>query len=122
VISILAIDSRKDKDTDTWVLAFSGDWDIYEKERAEDHFLQVLPDAPRGLIVDLSDVSLLDSSGVELLIAYFAKLQEVGTRMVLVVDHNNYLIRKFRNLGIFNNTGLVFFETIEEAKDSLSAE
>lgn len=112
---MLDIKLSKSDASDTQILTLSGEWDIYERGRVESYFSQVQSEAPEGLIVDLSAVTLLDSSGVEVLIIYYARLREVGTPMVLVVNHNNYLIRKFRNLGIFDNTGLKFFETVEEA-------
>lgn len=117
---MLTIRTEKESKSNIRVLTFDGEWDIYEKARAKGYFSQAVAEVPRGVIVDVTDVSILDSSGIEVLIASFTKLRDAGVPMVIVVDHNNYVIRKFRNLGIFEGTGLSFYETVEEAESAIT--
>lgn len=112
---MLDINIKKEKEGIS-ILSFSGDFDLFEKDRVIDLLPQLLSNSPRGLIIDLSGISLLDSGGIETLIVYHNTVKDAGARMVLVVNHNNYLMRKFRNLGVFSGTGINVFETIEEAK------
>jgi len=113
---MLDINIKKDKEN-IYIVSLSGDFDLFEKRRVVDLLPQLLSDNPRGLIVDLSGISLLDSGGVETIIIYHNTIKDAGTSMALVVNHNNYLMRKFRNLGVFSGTGINVFETIKEAKE-----
>jgi hypothetical protein len=36
-----------------------------------------------------------------------------------VIDHNNYLLQKFKNLGVFDTSGIESSETVEEALTTL---
>jgi len=101
------------------ILSLSGDFDLFEKEHVLDLLPQLLSDNPKGLIIDLSDISLLDSGGVETLIIYHNTVKDAGALMALVVNRNNYLMRKFRNLGVFGGTGINVFGTIEEARAAI---
>lgn len=105
---------------DTILLTISGNFDILGKEKVENYFTQVLSVTPSHLIIDLSTVSLIDSSGIGLLIAYYLKLSRVGTSMAMVISADNYLLNKLKQMGIFSDTGIKLFDTIEEAKIALS--
>ena len=43
----------------------------------------------------------------------------IGARTALVIDHNNYLLQKFKNLGVFDTSGIESSETVEEALTTL---
>lgn len=100
------------------LMKLSGEFDLSEKERARGSFSMVLSESPSYLIVDLSDVTLLDSSAVGLLISYRTQFEEAGARLAVVVNNNNYLLKKFSNLGIFNAGGIELFGTVQEATQS----
>jgi len=117
---VLEIDISKSDTPNIQILTLSGEFDLFEKEKVMSLLPRMLSNDVEGLIIDLTNISLLASAGVEVLIRFHSELSKAGKRMALVVDHNNYLIRKFRNLGIFEGTGLEFFETVEEAEKALS--
>lgn len=119
MIQILEIDLRKSKSKDIQILTLSGEFDFSEKNRVDSYLSRVLSDVPKGLIVDLCGISLLDSSGVGLLMAYFAELKDAGTNTAIVACQNNYLLQKLRNLGVFGDAGIRIFGSVNEAEDKL---
>ncbi|MHB8841253.1 MAG: STAS domain-containing protein [Candidatus Aquicultor sp.] len=104
------------------IVSFSGECDFSNKERINDTLAGLLAEAPRRLIVDLSECSILDSSGVGLLSVYKDKLKErdAGIRIAIVVGHSNYPIMKLERFNLFESAGIGLFKTIEEAKAGLS--
>lgn len=105
---------------DAQLLAISGNFDILGKEKVADYFAQVLSTTPSHLIVDLSNVLLIDSSGIGLLIAYHLKLGRIGTSMAMIINSDNYLLNKLKQMGIFSDTGIKLFNSIDEAIMALS--
>jgi len=105
----------------TQVLTISGNFDILEKESIVDNFARVLSSAPSHLIVDLSNVLLIDSSGIGLLIAYYLKLGRLGTSMAMVISSDNYLLNKLKQMGIFSDTGIKLFGSVDDAKTALGS-
>ncbi|HEY3375356.1 MAG TPA: STAS domain-containing protein [Candidatus Aquicultor sp.] len=110
---------RNDNASNCNIITLSGDWDLYEKEKVERLFAQVMSESPASVIVDLTGIKFLDSSAVSTLIFSFIGLQKIGVPMVLVARENNYLLRKFRQLGIFDGTGLLFYDSVETAQKEL---
>lgn len=117
---MLKIDVRRSDISNIQIITLSGEFDLFEKGRVDEYLSKALSENPRGIVIDLSSVSLMDSSGVGLLVAYRIKSQETGMRMALAVNNNNYLIRKFKNLGIFNESGIEVFGTVEDAEKELA--
>ncbi|HEY3374448.1 MAG TPA: STAS domain-containing protein [Candidatus Aquicultor sp.] len=97
------------------VMVLAGEFDLTEKDRVSDYFQTVLAEAPKGLIVDLSNVSLIDSSGIGLLISNKARLNDIGARYALVLGNNGHLIKKFSNLGLFDASGIERFACKDDA-------
>jgi len=103
------------------VMTLSGEFDLYEKERVLSLFQEATTGDAMGLIFDLTHISFIDSGGVEVLIEYQVRLEKMGKTMAVVVNHNNYLTRKFSRLGVFSDAGIKLFETIEEAEAAIPA-
>lgn len=116
---MLDIDIIKSDTSNIKIVTLSGEFDLFEKERVTGLLPQLLSDDPKGLIINLSAVSVLASAGIEVLITFQNEVTKVGKHIAIVVDHNNYLTRKFKNLGIFEGTGLEFFETVEDAEGAI---
>ncbi|HZD59496.1 MAG TPA: STAS domain-containing protein [Anaerolineae bacterium] len=117
---MFTIDIRRTNAPGIHLVILSGEFDLSEKGRVEDYFTKALSMSPRGLIIDLSPVSLLDSSGIGLLVAYHTRLEEAGARMAVVISHNKFLMGKLSRLGIFSDLGIAVYETTEEAEASFS--
>lgn len=62
-------------------LALSGDIDIAAVALLEDAFARVTGDGPETLVVDLTDVTLLDSTGLSALIQGARRAHERGVRL-----------------------------------------
>ncbi|MHB8841520.1 MAG: STAS domain-containing protein [Candidatus Aquicultor sp.] len=101
------------------VFVFSGAFDISEKKRVDDLVLTALSNNPRGVIFDLASIAILDSSAIGLLISYQTMLRQSNTTMAVVLGSNNYLAKKLTYLGIFNDSGISLFDTVEEAQSFL---
>ena len=117
---MLDVDIKKGDSSDIQILTLSGEFDLFDKERVLELLPQFISADSQGLIIDLTDITLLASAGFEVLILFYEEFRNVGKRVGIVIDHNSYLMRKFRNLGVFEGTGLEVFETIEEAEAALS--
>lgn len=113
---MFSIDSQEIENRNIQILTLAGEFDIAEKERVRGIFNNVLALEPEGLIIDLSSIALVDSSAIGLLVAYKSKLEAIGARLVVVIDSNNYLIRKLGHLGIFDGPGIELFDSLEQAK------
>ena len=61
-----------------------GELDISTASRLEDDLQRIEADAPRVLLIDLSRLDFMDSSGLRLLISADARAREAGRRFVLV--------------------------------------
>lgn len=119
---MLEISIKEGRVPGTQVITLSGEFDFYEKGKVIGLLPKILSDNSNGLIIDLAGVTLLASAGVEALILYQEKLTRAGKKLAIVVDHNNYLIRKFTNLGLFEGAELDFYGTVEEAESAFAKE
>jgi anti-sigma B factor antagonist len=63
----------------TAVVHVRGELDLYAAPRLHDELLDVLGQAHDALIVDLAEVSFIDSSGLGILVASLKRAQNVGT-------------------------------------------
>ena len=60
----------------------TGEWDQHEARRAMEKLDELLEEyLPRDLVVDLSGLRFMDSSGIALLIRLSRRLRETGGRM-----------------------------------------
>lgn len=108
--------STRENNPDIPVVTTSGEFDLLAKDDVRDSFSKALSEKSKGLIIDLTGITYLDSSGIGVPIAQHTLLEKCERRMVVVVDHNNHVIRRLKYLGIFNRSGIELFETIEEAE------
>lgn len=98
------------------VLGVRGEVDVYSAPSLKSRISQMLPESP-VIVVDLSEVAFLDSTGLGALVAARTSAIEAGGKLPLVCDRE-------RILKLFTITGLdqVFqiFPTVDEAVTSLS--
>ena len=67
----------------TWVVAFDGDVDLEHSPEARRVLLEYV-DRGQGLLVDLSGVAYMDSSGVASLVEAYQRSRKKGTAFALV--------------------------------------
>ncbi|MCL6471574.1 MAG: STAS domain-containing protein [Firmicutes bacterium] len=117
---MLDVNTKRDDSSNILVLTFRGEFDIVHRDIIDSYLTEAISKLPRALIIDLSDISLIDSSGIGILIAHHAKLKSTGIRMALVVNHNNNLIEKLERIGVFSDIGIDSYKTLDEAMSSLA--
>jgi anti-sigma B factor antagonist len=103
---------------DVPVVAVSGEVDVYSAPALKESLSELLHSGVRTLIVDLSSVAFLDSTGLGALVEARAATSEAGGSLPLVCSHE-------RILKLFTITGLdgvfAIHPTVEEAVAALSA-
>jgi anti-sigma B factor antagonist len=100
------------------VVAVSGDVDVHSAPELRDCVTTLFDDGERSVIVDLADVSFLDSTGLGALVTARTTAGAVGGTLPLVCVQE-------RILRLFTITGLddVFemFATVDDSAKSLAA-
>jgi anti-sigma B factor antagonist len=87
-------------------LTFTGDLDIATLVEAEDAVAAAERDAPDVLVVDLSGLEFLDSSGVRLVLQAEARARTAGRRLAVVLGTGRAL-RLFEVLGLLSRLDVV---------------
>ncbi len=72
-----------DSPTQTAVLALAGEIDLHESAQVRQRLESVLAQKPRRLLIDLTAVSYIDSSGLAVLIEAFQRIQSQGGPLAL---------------------------------------
>ncbi|MBE1537472.1 STAS domain-containing protein [Actinomadura algeriensis] len=72
--------------TDLAVVTLTGDVDISTAARLRDDLAALLGDGARHLVLDLGDVSFMDSSGLSVLAGVFPLLRESGALALAAVN------------------------------------
>jgi anti-sigma B factor antagonist len=80
-------------------LTLHGELDISTASRLEDDLRRIEADAPPVLILDLSRLEFMDSSGLRMLIAADTRAREAGRRLVLIKG-NDMVQRVLRLTGL----------------------
>ncbi|ONI80498.1 hypothetical protein ALI22I_45180 [Saccharothrix sp. ALI-22-I] len=83
--------TARDATVGVLVVDVSGEVDMATAPLVEEFVLRTLDDAVRTLVVDLSGVTFLGSTGINLLISLRAACEEAGTALRLVANTNAVL-------------------------------
>jgi len=110
-VGVLRVGRTSDAGVTT--LMFTGDLDIATLVEAEDAVAAAEREAPDVLVVDLSALAFLDSSGVRLVLQHEARARAAGRRLAVVLGTGRAL-RLFEVLGLLNRLEVV------EGPDGLS--
>jgi anti-sigma B factor antagonist len=98
-----------------YVISMSGEFDLFEQEKANKLLTDIYAQNPSVIIMDLSEISFMDSTGVGLVITYYAKLKENEIGMALVLNANAHVMRRLGKLLLLTDPTLKFYDTVEEA-------
>jgi anti-sigma B factor antagonist len=90
------------------VIGVSGDVDVSSSPALRDRLTDVLDSGGGTVVVDLSDVTFLDSTGLGTLVGAFKHAEERGGSLPIVCPHE-------RILKLFRITGLDTVFTIHDA-------
>ncbi len=93
--------TRPGEDDGTWILTVSGEIDVATSPELRRELHQVADREPARLVVNLRDVTFIDSSGLGVLVGILKRLREEGRDDVLVLEELQEPVAK-----VFDITGL----------------
>lgn len=82
MVAELGIDTRVEGDV--CHLALTGEFDLAAIERFERAIAAAEADRPKAIVVDLSDLEFMDSSGLRALVSADGRAQRTGHRLAIV--------------------------------------
>jgi anti-sigma B factor antagonist len=81
------------------VLEVRGEVDVYSSPTLRDRLIDLLDSGQRTVVVDLSDVGFLDSTGLGTLVAGLKRADELGAALPLVCPQDR-ILKLFRITGL----------------------
>jgi anti-sigma B factor antagonist len=94
------------------VVEVGGEVDVYTAPRLRDRLNEVVGSGQQHLVVDLTRVDFLDSTGLGVLVGVFRRLAKANGSMVLVCPHEK-LLKIFRIAGL--DSVFKIYATVPEA-------
>jgi anti-anti-sigma factor len=101
-LASLTIDERDD----VVVGVLSGEVDLSNAADLERAITEAVPNSARGLVLDLSALTYVDSSGIRLLLSLAGSLRWRGQELVLAVPEGSSCRRLFTLAGIGDSVAL----------------
>ena len=95
-----------DERDDVVVGALSGEVDLSNAADLERMITEAVPNSARGLVLDLSALSYVDSSGIRLLLSLAGSLRWRGQELILSVPEGSRCRRVFTLAGIGDSVPL----------------
>jgi anti-sigma B factor antagonist len=99
--------AREGDEDGTWILAVAGEIDVATSPELRRELHQLADREPARLVLDLSDVTFIDSSGLGVLVGALKRLREEDRGDILVLEGLQEPVRK-----VFDITGLTDLFTI----------
>ena len=94
------------------IVAVGGELDVESAPQFDEHLTAVIQGAPALLVVDLSDVDFLDSTGLGVLIKAYARQRDLGAGFAVVAAADR-ITKVFRITGM--DTALSVHPDLESA-------
>jgi anti-sigma B factor antagonist len=103
------------RDEDVVVLAAGGDIDYASTPQLRERIAEHIDAGKRRLVIDLNEVTFIDSTAIGVLIGALVRLQDAGSGSVAVVcaEENRKVLRIFEIAGVDNV--LPLYHTREDA-------
>jgi anti-anti-sigma factor len=95
-----------DERDDVVVGALTGEVDLSNAADLERTITEAVPNSARGLVLDLSALSYVDSSGIRLLLSLAGSLRWRGQELILAVPEGSSCRRVFTLAGIGDSVPL----------------
>lgn len=111
-IDVPDLDITGTDEGDFTVIRLVGDVDVSSAGRLRDALARLIPDRAEKVLVDLSDVPFLDSTGLGVMVARLKQQRAGGGEMALVIPSER-LLRNFRITGL--DRVFHIYETVAEA-------
>lgn len=97
------------------VITVSGEVDVYTAPTLREHILNALNDGVSTIVVDLSSVSFMDSTGLGVLVGGLKRLRQTGGSLHVVCD-SEPVLKIFRVTGLMDVFNVV--PTLDEVPAS----
>lgn len=119
LIDDVANDSRQ-REEDVIVLAAAGDIDYSASPQLREQITDHIDAGKRRLVLDLTQVTFIDSTAIGVLIGAHARLQDAGGGSVVIVcsEENRKVQRIFEIAGV--DSVIALHDTREEALSALA--
>lgn len=103
------------RDANGTVVCLGGDIDLHQSPGFHQKLVELCSEKPARLILDLSEVNYIDSSGIGTLVEIFRRLNKEGRKLVLVSPSE-------RVRSVLEITKLdAFFEIVATSKQALQS-
>lgn len=100
------------------LIAVHGELDLFTAPELRTRLNDMIDDGTRQLIVDLSDTTFLDSTGLGVLIAVYKRMQSADGALV-IIDSRNNVLKTFRVSGV--DQLLTIVKSYDAANDAFDA-
>jgi anti-sigma B factor antagonist len=100
------------------VVTVSGDADLYAAASVERELLRLADDGKRSIVVDLSEVTFIDSTMLRVLLNVSKRLRPGGGELLVVCSEHN--VRKIFEITLLDRV-FTIFETRDAALEHLAA-
>jgi anti-sigma B factor antagonist len=108
------VDMSVDKLDERIVVHVAGEVDLANAPELDGQLASVMTEAPSQLVVDLTNVTFMDSTGLGVLVRALKRSRELDIRLDLIVTNE-------RVLKVFGITGLDTVLPIHSSMDSITA-
>ena len=108
------MDMSVDKLDERIVVHVAGEVDLANAPELDSQLAAVMTEAPSQLVVDLTNVTFMDSTGLGVLVRALKRSRELDIRLDLIVTNE-------RVLKVFGITGLDTVLPIHSSMDSITA-
>lgn len=108
------MDMSVDKLDERIVVHVAGEVDLANAPELDGQLASVMTEAPSQLVVDLTNVTFMDSTGLGVLVRALKRSRELDIRLDLIVTNE-------RVLKVFGITGLDTVLPIHSSMDSITA-
>ncbi len=100
-------------DDAAWVIQVAGELDMLTGPHLHDHLSKLLATRPERLIIDLSQISFMGSTGLSVLITTKQTADEQGTKLQLRGTNQHAVARPLKTTGLDH-----LFDTVPPTTDS----
>lgn len=84
---LLELEFRQPAEADAWLISITGELDFHSAPRFRRTFQQAAPPAGSALVLDLTDLGLLDSSGLGAIVELLKHTEACGAQLRVVSAH-----------------------------------
>lgn len=118
IINIKLADSNK---PGIPVVSVSGELDLSSKNDLVELIPEIISKGHSGIIADVINITYIDSAGIEAIFRLLSQAQDKSLITVFVIGDNEYIYKKFKELGLMSFSKVKLSKSLEEAESVLAA-